>query len=1133
MNTSAPESGRTNPDDQKTSEATDPNDTGTSTPEGNPDDGNDAENEPQGGDNQDDAPEKGSLLKLAAENLWRKFSGRKTRREIEGTTAEWGEDTGEATMAAAGKVAEISASLFASIAGIKAFYDVPAYFWQKGATWKEQARILESLKNAENGEQPSPIEAKLTAIKEAIGKSEFLTKKEGEELLKEIEGKIRGSEDRLDELKKQRNAEITALLEETIQTRIKGQEVLKQTMNTALMMTGLSMVRGTAYGAIALYQRDKQLRTEMAEKGEQMESSERLRRIMFDGFKEAGKKIYTGGGAETAWGRTVVRGVGVMEAITPVLRLAGFTDLMINEVLEETTFGDLIKTNDLLKTPAAAGAENGLNVDKSGVHITTGEGESKETRTIRIAFNKLMEQYDESRGNFGVLNVAAQNTVESVGATAEATGRLMETGVDAIGGTFNAFFPEAQAGQGTPEGMPINVPDATEAAQNASGPEINPDVPTADVPPPLPSVEAGAPAPEFSTIDTATRNLATVKEGDALWSLFNRQLVENPTEFGFTGDVSNEAAVNEWASNESVKIMVENNFVGQGQELVLNDGAAEKLSVVLTKGADGTISTLWYNEGTPVTNLAELETTGMISVPTLENTGTANDLVPRISADAADTAPTGTTVDTATTPDVAANPDTGSDYEPFEGQKELAATKKGDGIVRMMTRQLRANPEKFGFTGNADNPAEVSNWANKLATETAVEQEIIRASGDTRLATEAIGNLEVMVEPGDNGAIEIHFRAGGQDMNAEAFRNSEFAYDSETGPSTAALEGARGSGSGSTAGLEMFKGSPDVPNEFFEGNMVLVENENGIIVDIQWGDKVPDNLTELYQDMYGTSAYANYRVALQEKGNGIDIAAIDRSYMASAARLHYLTEGLRQLEESGQLDTGEANALRIMIGRELMSGYDHMNPQNESVQYAVEQAKLIGWTEPVDAAEVTPAPTAAAARVPTEAGASPDTLSNESEYLTRRGDKTIFKSKDGVGNVVGRLTFQDRDGDGTLEVSMPARSSDSTIKSAREALTQYGVTHEQLREFDIGDQWTDGDTGYRPTDFDHRVFEREVVRLERMKELAALMETRGLGDSDEFAAVQARIEADQARLDGQMANVQEMMKQRGIIKEDE
>lgn len=1049
-------------------------------------------------DDSSDTKEKKGFFGQALENFTRRFRGEKTEREINEKKLDWENEKGEAVLDVTEKGSSTIAGMLTSIMGLKAFYDVPAYLTQQFTTRAERARILNELKQLDKegeelrdkGEDTADVlNLKLKHIEGIINKSKFLSITERKNLIRSIQEKVNGADSRLKELQKQRNAEITKLLEEAIQTRVKGKEVLKQTVNTALMATGYGMMRGTAYGAMAIWERNTKINAELKKNGETINGHERLHRILFDGYKEAWQKMSTGGNAETWMGRTAIRGLGLVEAVTPALRVAGFANIMADDFLENTTLGQI----------SAGTYERPSNPDEVEGYVAK-------------AYEAIMAKYEDK---------------DSLGG--QALNYLFEEEKDPGAGEAEPGVEAPPAGEAEPAGTETadTGTTTTGAEQNISGTHIEGNNENVVLETLIDDEETDlSTAPAFARIPTDQQELAKVRDSDANpLNAIVRQLKNNPRDFGYSGDLQNTDAVKEWTAQTTMQLALSERLMNGTDVKHLTDNAEGNLSIVISRNGDTQqLELFYYTDGEPITSHEELNELNFLSSEATPDSvpasGSTNvEAVPTDTTDTADTATADTSTPIEPEPAQEPTPDTGSDYEPFDGQKDLARTKKGDGIVRMMTRQLRANPKAFGFDGEPTNSAEVRNWANKLALETAVEQGIIRASGDTRLATEAIGNLEVMVERGEGDNIEIHFRAGDQEMDAETFRNSEYAYDSETGPTTT-LEDARGVGNDSSDRSEILKGSPEVPNELLDGDVLLTEKD-GIITGIEFSDDIPEDMQAIYQDTYlNSKEYQTHRLALEK--TGIPLEATDTAHVDRARKFYYMTEALKDLLEAGHGDSAEARILRLYISAELTQTGEMMNQSTEQYRFAVEQAKIEGWPGYPDDIEPNPAPTAAAATTtPREVGGpAADTTPDSSSYLTRRGNKTIFKSKDGIGNVIGRLTFTNRDTDGALEVSMPARSSDSTIKSAREVLGQYEVTHENLRDFDEGE---------RNTNFNHRIFEREIVRLNRMKELRDLMENRGLNGSREFAAVQAEIAKDQARIDERMAEIKKLMKQRGII----
>lgn len=219
-------------------------------------------------------------------------------------------------------------SVVGSYTGVKILADLPQWLYQKYWTNPaERQRIKDALaaKEVELGEttEPTAIDQKKAKLEEAINASKFLTKEKKAKLLGRLHTTVDDYEKKDKTLRTERNEEIAKLLDQAIETRVKNTQVLKEGLNSALMITGLAAMRGVAYGAVASYERYKQVakeRTEGKRKGGQFNE------WIVKGFTETAHNLI-GGKADTWAGK----GVNFVKGATNVLRAAGFADLAIAE----------------------------------------------------------------------------------------------------------------------------------------------------------------------------------------------------------------------------------------------------------------------------------------------------------------------------------------------------------------------------------------------------------------------------------------------------------------------------------------------------------------------------------------------------------------------------------------------------------------------------------------------------------------------------------------------------------------------------------------------------------------------------------------------------------------------------------
>jgi len=102
--------------------------------------------------------------------------------------------------------------------------------------------------------------------------------------------------------------------------------------------------------------------------------------------------------------------------------------------------------------------------------------------------------------------------------------------------------------------------------------------------------------PAAKTAATAeTLKLATVGKGEGIEHAFIRQIVANPKDFGFDGDVNNRTAVKKWAGREAHRIALKAGYVdSDGREIRVK--VTDKVAFVLNKDAGSNLMVAEYEK---------------------------------------------------------------------------------------------------------------------------------------------------------------------------------------------------------------------------------------------------------------------------------------------------------------------------------------------------------------------------------------------------------------------------------------------------------------------------------------------------------------------------------------------------------
>lgn len=254
-----------------------------------------------------------------------------------------------------------------SILGLKGFVDVPRWFAQKYAASRARKRITAEYdaKSAESvlagdvseESEPSIVEEsssikidegykeevrtqdmqreasregvdvavmqKLQSVEASIDASTRLSDTEKIEMKKQARGIVLGYEEKIIKANKTREEAITRLVDETVHTKVTTATALKEGVNSALMLSGLLLVRTAFYSATSLIERYKKVKREMAE-GKREENLGK--EYLVNGFKEVWNGIRFKGGESK---REKV--VNFAKALGVLSRFIGLANLTVHE----------------------------------------------------------------------------------------------------------------------------------------------------------------------------------------------------------------------------------------------------------------------------------------------------------------------------------------------------------------------------------------------------------------------------------------------------------------------------------------------------------------------------------------------------------------------------------------------------------------------------------------------------------------------------------------------------------------------------------------------------------------------------------------------------------------------------------
>ncbi len=221
---------------------------------------------------------------------------------------------------AATRMAGALASAAGTMYGVMLPVDAARYLSQRHFTRQERESIQSALEAAakERVASPDQVGTQATLLQERILSSKYLTPDKRAELLKKCQAVINNYSTESKKIDQEFAKEAGELLGEAIQTRISGAKVMKESVNTALMLSGLNVLRGGAYGAIALADRWSTFTKDNVKE----RSYARVKQFVMEGFNEWSSKL--AGYKGRTWSE---RRLNQIEALGTLARAAGLVQV--------------------------------------------------------------------------------------------------------------------------------------------------------------------------------------------------------------------------------------------------------------------------------------------------------------------------------------------------------------------------------------------------------------------------------------------------------------------------------------------------------------------------------------------------------------------------------------------------------------------------------------------------------------------------------------------------------------------------------------------------------------------------------------------------------------------------------------
>lgn len=234
------------------------------------------------------------------------------------------EELGQRELSRFGHAAKITGALVSglmSYAGVAIVPDALRYVSQSMYTKAEREALIRPIYDlaqaAERKESVKLLEERANKMREKILASKYLTPEKKRELLDRLQGTAQAYAQARASIREKHAKEVARIIEESVKNRVTGLKVSKEAANSALMLAGVSFLRGPAYGVFSLVERWQKVTREV---GEGKRSRGKVKALLLDGFRDWARAFT--GKEGTNW---TERRLSQVQAVGTLARAVGLT----------------------------------------------------------------------------------------------------------------------------------------------------------------------------------------------------------------------------------------------------------------------------------------------------------------------------------------------------------------------------------------------------------------------------------------------------------------------------------------------------------------------------------------------------------------------------------------------------------------------------------------------------------------------------------------------------------------------------------------------------------------------------------------------------------------------------------------
>ncbi|MFH1677872.1 MAG: hypothetical protein ABH888_03620 [Patescibacteria group bacterium] len=373
-------------------------------------------------------------------------------------------------------------------------------------------------------------------FKKNIDQAEYVDEKDRKMLKQELGLIMKGCVKKEENIINEQNQEVTEVISDYVETKIKKMQIVKEGLNSFCTFTGNYALKGLTYGACALVERGQKIAQQDSRKTRLEEKRTKLKKSLNEELpkQEVEQKE--------------------KDNFVKKLIINGIKETLHDAFKKDVEFKDRLKAYGVLARFVSIGLLGGQEVFSEG-----GGALSKIFDIDR--YSDRLDEIKKAKGIFGTIRSITNidETIERTTQIGEGAARFGKKAMQSSGLIAEEAFGSTEIQEAVNSGgIKLRTPEVSEA-------------------------------PKAEQLDFSD---ATIRKGEGIEHVLIRQLKTNPENFGFKGNLNNADAVKEWAGGEAHRMAIKAGYVDlkTGQEIRIGTKGIDSVAYVIEKNQEGELS---------------------------------------------------------------------------------------------------------------------------------------------------------------------------------------------------------------------------------------------------------------------------------------------------------------------------------------------------------------------------------------------------------------------------------------------------------------------------------------------------------------------------------------------------------------